>query len=150
VEGLTIGQVAKKCGVGVETIRFYEREGLLPKPARDGSGYRRYAREAVGRVRFILRAKELTFALDEIKQLLAIQDGPSGTRSEVRAWADRKAEELDRQIQSLAAARQALVRLREACTGDGPASGCPILLALAGEPGEAPPGACPEDATPAH
>ena len=139
MESLTIGQVAKLAGVGVETIRFYEREGLLPKPPRAPSGYRRYSRDAVARLRFIARAKELLFTLDEIKHLLAIHDDPAGTRAEVRTWADRKAEELDRQAQTLLAAREALARLRAACVGDGPASGCPILLALAGDPEVCPP-----------
>jgi DNA-binding transcriptional MerR regulator len=150
VEGLTIGQLAKRAGVGVETIRFYERQGLLPKPPRAASGYRQYPRDAVTRMRFIARAKDLLFTLDEIKHLLALHDGPAGTRAEVRQWVERKAEELDRQAQSLHAAQEALRRLRESCAGDGPASGCPILLALADEPGGETPLCCPQDTTPVH
>jgi len=117
MESLTIGQVAKLAGVGVETIRFYERQGLLPKPPRAASGYRRYTRDAVARLRFIARAKELLFTLDEIKHLLAIHDDPAGTRAEVRAWTDQKAEVIDRQAQALLAAREALARLRGRASG---------------------------------
>ena len=132
METLKIGQVARLAGVDVGTIRFYEREGLLRKPDRDTSGYRRYTRDAVARLRFITRAKGLLFTLDEIKHLLAIHDNPAGRRAGVRAWTDRKAGDLDRQAQSLNAAREALARLPASCTGDGPASECPILLAIGG------------------
>ena len=73
------------------------------------------------------------FTLDEIKHLLTLHDGPTGTRVEVRQWVDRKAEELDRQARALLAVREALGRLRASCDGDGPASGCPILLAIGGK-----------------
>jgi DNA-binding transcriptional MerR regulator len=73
---LTSGQLAKKCQVGVETLRFYEREGLLAKPARTQSGYRQYPAEAVERVRFIRRAQLLGFQLKDIKELLALRHRP--------------------------------------------------------------------------
>lgn len=137
MEALTIGQLAKLAGVEVGTIRFYERQGLLPKPARADSGYRRYARDMVARLRFIAGAKDLQFTLSEIRQLLALLDGP-GTRAEVRTWADRKIDDLDRQVRTLLASRNALDRLRKSCTEDGPATGCPILLAIGGNSGATP------------
>src|ERR687896_82889 len=82
---LTIGQVARQSGVGVETVRFYEREGLLPRPSREASsGYRQYSPEAVSRLRFIRRAKELGFTLREIGELLDLRVDPATNRGDVK------------------------------------------------------------------
>ncbi len=130
---LTIGQVAKKAGVGVETIRFYEREGLLAVPARKGSGvgYRQYGQDAVDRLLFIARAKALGFALSEIKDLLRLHDG-GGDRAEVRRMAAEKAAAVEARITDLQRVRAALAGLVAACDGEGPLDGCPIVAALAG------------------
>lgn len=127
---LLIGQLARLCAVGTDTIRFYERHGLLPKPKRSESGYRQYDQNTVERLQFIARAKELQFTLKEIKCLISIRDKPCNVCVEMRAWADRKVEKLDLKIEELRAARKILHGLREDCLRGSPTSGCPILIAL--------------------
>jgi Hg(II)-responsive transcriptional regulator len=132
---LTIGQVARRTGVGVETVRFYERQGLLEEPAREASGYRQYPEDAVARLRFIRRAKELGFTLREIKDLLALRLDPGATRADVRKRAEAKIADIEARVRDLQRMREALLRLTAACAGHGPVSGCPILEAL-NRPGE--------------
>jgi Hg(II)-responsive transcriptional regulator len=127
---LTIGEVARRASVGVETVRFYEREGLLEEPARRQSGYRQYGEGAVARLRFIRRAKALGFTLKEIRELLALRLDPGATRADVRRRAEGKVADIEAKIRDLTAMRQALLRLTAACDGQGPAAGCPILEAL--------------------
>ena len=129
---LTSGQVAKKSGVGVETLRFYEREGLLPAPARAASGYRQYTAEAVERVRFIRRAQLVGFQLKEIKELLALRDDPGADRKEVRAKAVAKLADIETKVADMEAMRVELTRLIAACDSSGSAADCPILAALDG------------------
>lgn len=131
---LAIGQLARRAGITVEAVRFYEREGLLPKPGRTEAGYRQYAADAEDRLRFIGRAKELGFTLAEVKGLLALYDSPTATRVDVRELTDRKTAAVEQQIRQLTAKRRALARLRRSCQGDGPARECPILQAIAGTP----------------
>ncbi|MFO0800543.1 MAG: heavy metal-responsive transcriptional regulator [Gemmataceae bacterium] len=133
MKALTVGQVAKRAGVGVETVRFYERQGLLDEPARKESGYRQYGDDAVAVLRFIRRAKELGFTLNEIKGLLALRLDGSATRSDVRVQATAKVEGIEAKICDLQRMRDALSGLIAACHGDGPATGCPILEALNGK-----------------
>ena len=127
---LTIGRIARDAGTGVETIRFYERQGLLAKPARTISGYRSYSPEVIRRLRFIRQAKALGFSLSEIKELLALRVTPGRSCSDVRQHAREKIAEIDRKITSLARMKRALEKLAAACSGKGPASACPILDAL--------------------
>ena len=127
---LTIGQVAGRAGVGVETVRFYEREGLIPEPPRTPSGYRQYAPDAVVRIRFIKRAKELGFTLKEIKELLALRASPGARCEQVRRVAAEKIEDIDRKIEQLGSMRKALSRVTAECEGRRPVSECPILEAL--------------------
>lgn len=133
MKAFTVGQVAKRAGVGVETVRFYERQGLLAEPQRMASGYRQYGDEAVAVLRFIRRAKELGFTLNEIKGLLALRLDGSATRPDVRTQAAAKVEGIEARIRDLQRMRDALSGLIAACHGDGPAAGCPILEALNGE-----------------
>ncbi|MDX1609855.1 MAG: MerR family DNA-binding protein [Halofilum sp. (in: g-proteobacteria)] len=128
---LTIGRLARAAEVGVETIRFYEREGLLPEPARTASGYRQYPPEAVARLEFVRRAKQLGFSLAEIRELLAL-DRPDGDRARVKAIADHKLAEIDQRIEQLRRMRAALAELDRQCSGHGPVEGCPIIEALSG------------------
>jgi Cu(I)-responsive transcriptional regulator len=128
---LTIGEVARRAGVGVETVRFYEREGLLEPPARRPSGYRQYQADAVTRLCFIRRAKELGFTLKEIADLLALRLDPSATADDVRRRALAKVADVDERIRDLRRIRRTLQKLADACPGHGPASTCPILAALA-------------------
>jgi MerR family mercuric resistance operon transcriptional regulator len=127
---LTIGQVAKRAGVGVETVRFYERQGLLEEPARRESGYRQYSQDVVSRLRFIKRAKELGFSLKEIKELLVLRVDPATTCREVKEQAKAKIADIESKIASLLRMKEALVRLAASCRGQGPTSECPILDAL--------------------
>lgn len=128
---LTIGRIAQSAGVAIDTIRFYEREGLLPEPRRRPSGYREYDQGTVSRLRFIRRAKDLGFTLDEIRELLALSadrnDGVEGVRE--RATARLKA--IDERIAELQRVRDGLSELVDACPGHGAPEDCPILKALA-------------------
>lgn len=129
---LSIGELAKKAGVGIETVRFYERQGLLAEPERRASGYRQYDEEAVAVLRFIRRAKELGFTLKEIQGLLELRSNTSATRADVRRSAQTKIVDIETKIRDLQRIREALSALQRTCHGDGAASGCPILAALNG------------------
>lgn len=127
---LTIGKLASAAGVGVETIRFYEREGLLPKPPRKRSGYRQYPPMAVARVLFIRRAKELGFTLKEITELLELRVDPDKSCADVRNLAKTKIGAVNEKIADLERIKAALEKLARACRGKGPTSECPILEAI--------------------
>ena len=126
----TIGQVAREAGLGVETVRFYEREGLLEQPARRPSGYRQFEPEAVDRLRFIKQAQRLGFTLREVKELLALKLDPLATRSEVRERAVAKVADIDQRIAELKRMKKALAPLIKACDGRGSLEGRPILAAI--------------------
>lgn len=130
MESLTIGQVARSAGVGVETVRFYEREGLIAEPPRRPSGYRQYPPDAVRRIRFIKRAKDLGFTLAEIGELLSLRIAPETTCADVCDRAVVKICDIDGKLLALQRMKEALVRLTKACTGPGPTTDCPILEAL--------------------
>jgi len=127
---LTIGKVAKLAGVGVETVRFYERKGLIDKPPTKDSAYRQYPEDVVGRISFIKRAKELGFSLKEIDELLRLRVEPSATCADVRKRAMDKIADIERRIEELSRIRNALNSLAASCRGRGPSSECPILEAL--------------------
>lgn len=122
----TIGFTAKAAGVGVDTVRYYEREGLLSKAERTASGYRLYTPADIGRLQFIRKAKALGFTLDDITELLRLQDG-GGQRDQVRAKARARIEDLNRKILDLTAIRDALAALEGRCHGRGTVAGCPII-----------------------
>lgn len=130
MNGLTIGRLAKKAGLGIETVRFYERQGLIPPPARTGSNYRIYAEEEVARLKFIKRAKTLGFTLNEIKELLTLRHDPHTTRADIKERTLAKLADVNRKIQDLARIKAALEHLVSECDGHGPLKGCPILAAL--------------------
>ena len=127
---LSIGQVARLAAVGVQTIRYYEREGLIEEPPRSESGYRQYSPEAALRIRFIRHAKELGFSLKEIKELLSLRADSAADCADVRERATAKVSEIEAKMQSLARMREVLLRFTATCTGTGPTSECPILEAL--------------------
>jgi MerR family transcriptional regulator, copper efflux regulator len=127
---LTIGQVAERAGIGVETVRFYERKGLLDEPARGPSGYRQFDARIVARLRFIRRAKDLGFTLHEIKELLSLKLDPSTTCADVKDRALAKIAAIDAKVNALLQMKQSLVKLTKACRGKGATSDCPILDAL--------------------
>jgi len=127
---LSIGQVARLAAVGVETIRYYEREGLIDEPPRTESGYRQYPPETVLRIRFIRHAKELGFSLKEIGELLSLRTDSGASCVDVRERATAKISEIETKLQSLARMKDVLLTLAATCTGAGPTSECPILEAL--------------------
>jgi MerR family copper efflux transcriptional regulator len=127
---LTIGQAAAQAGVGIETVRFYERKGLIEPPARTQAGYRAFDPDVVRRIRFIRRAQELGFSLAEIRELLALRVASGTTCADIRNRALDKITQIDRRLSDLERMRRALGRLAETCGGTGPVSACPILDAL--------------------
>jgi len=129
MEILSIGQVARRAGVGVETVRFYEREGLLEEPPRRASGYRQYSEEVVSRLRFIKRAQQLGFSLKEISELLLRVDAQTSCE-EVKGRTEAKIAEVERKMVELHRMRQALLQVHSLCTGQGPTGRCPMLDAL--------------------
>ena len=130
MQALTIGKVSKQAGVGVETIRFYEREGLLEQPPRLASGYRQYPCDTIDRLRLIKRAKELGFSLKEIKELLALRLVSGSTCDQIKERAETKIQDIENKIRSLQRMKRALKKLTAACSSNGPVSNCPILDAL--------------------
>ena len=130
MESLTIGQLAQRAGVGVETIRFYEREGLIAEPPRRPSGYRDYSPEAVTRIVFIRRAKDLGFSLKQISELLALRVRPRRNCTLVKRNADMKIADIDTKIAGLRRMRRALLELTKACDKRTPTTECPILASL--------------------
>lgn len=127
---LTIGQVAQKTGLGVETIRFYERKGLIDEPARKQSGYRQYAADVVDRLVFIQQAKTLGFSLAEINELLFLKLKPDSSSREVKKIAEAKLADIEDKIKKLKRMENVLKKLVGECSGHGPASECPILEAF--------------------
>ncbi|HVR96067.1 MAG TPA: heavy metal-responsive transcriptional regulator [Thermoanaerobaculia bacterium] len=128
---MTIGQVSKLTGVGVETIRFYERHGLINEPQRKSSGYRIYSEEIINRLRFIRRAKDLGFSLSEIESLLRLRVDSEVSCVQARQQALEKIAEIEGKIQDLQRVRTALAELISACDEPRESSQCPILEALA-------------------
>ena len=124
---LKIGAVAERGGVNPQTIRYYERQGLLPAPPRLQSGYRMFPDSTVRRVRFIKSAQELGFSLAEIGELLAIQIDPVGECAAVQRMARAKVSNIDGRIATLKRMRSVLSRLANECPGRGTAQECPIL-----------------------
>lgn len=127
---MQIGEVAARAGVNIQTLRYYERRGLLPKPRRRDSGYRTYEPETVQLVRFIRRAKELGFTLSEVSDLIRLRKTDQRRASQVRALATAKLEDIEQKMQRLGAMRQALLGLIEECSCEGRAPACPIIEAL--------------------
>jgi MerR family copper efflux transcriptional regulator len=136
MDPLTIGQVAARSGVGIETVRFYERQGLLAKPLRTPSGYRQFDEDVIARLQFVQRAKELGFTLCEIKELLSLRVDAQTTCEDVRARAEAKIADVEDKIKSLQRMKKALVRLTRECNARGSDSECPILDALEGRLGK--------------
>jgi MerR family copper efflux transcriptional regulator len=127
---MTIGELAEAAGVGVETVRFYERKKLIAQPARPQSGFRRYDDDVVRRIRFIREAQELGFTLAEIRQLLELRLDPRRSCADVKSEALMKIADIDEKMSALRVMRKALVEITESCSGEGPTSECPILDAI--------------------
>lgn len=136
----TIGTLSRATGVAADTLRWYERQGLLPAPQRRPSGYREYDEAAVRRVRFVRGAKELGFTLEEIAQLLRLQDDRAHGVDGIRRQAQSRLDELDARIARMTAMRDELAALVAACPGEGDPEACPILERIHAD--GAPAGAC--------
>lgn len=133
MERLRTSDVAKQARVNVETLRYYERRGLLQKPPRTDSNYRVYSEDAVRRVRFIKRAQELGFSLKEVKELLSLRVTPGAGCADVLNRARLKIRDIDEKIRALKGMRNALSNLMAECSGKGPVTDCPILESLDSE-----------------
>lgn len=135
-ETLTTGEVAECAGVNVQTVRYYERRGLIPEPPRSSGGFRQYRPEHAARIRFIKRAQELGFTLEEAHELLDLRATPDADRADVRAVAQEKRDEVQQKIDDLRRIQATLDDLIEACEGHGSTDDCPILHALEDHPEE--------------
>ena len=133
MKSLTIGSLAKQAGVNLETVRFYERRGLLPRPPRSASGYRLFPAEAARRLRFIRRTQELGFSLTEIGELLSLRVSRGTTSAEIRARAEAKIDDIESKIRGLESMKRTLRKLTKVCDGCAPLAECPILESLDGE-----------------
>jgi len=127
----TVGQLAKNAAVNVETVRYYERRGLLPKPARSGSKYRQYTEKDVTRLVFIRRAKELGFTLREISELLSLRLDDETTCGDVKKLSVQKLSDVEKKITDLQSIKEKLEELVRLCDQENAATNeCPILGAL--------------------
>ena len=127
----TTGKLAKAAQVNIETIRYYERRGLIEEPPRSESGYRQFSQEDVARIRFIKRGQELGFSLSEISELLFLRVDATSTCQDVKRRADEKIADIEQKIGTLQQMRQILVKLAAKCqAGEAPATECPILEAI--------------------
>jgi len=134
MKGLTISRAAEQAGVGVETIRFYERKGLVDQPPKpEGSSYRTYPAETIARIRFIRQAQQLGFSLRDVGDLISLRADPGADAADVRARATAKLADVTDKISRLQDVRRALERLIDACPGRGELGDCSIMEALGGE-----------------
>jgi len=125
---MTIGLLAKRSDVTVETVKFYEKEGILPKPQKPSSGFRSYPEDYVSRILFIKRAQELGFTLREVKELLKLKVDKKATCGQVMKKADEKIVEVEQKIKDLQQMKKSLKQIRECCEdGTQTLTECPIL-----------------------
>ena len=130
---LLIGEVAKRTGLGVETVRFYEKAGLIPIPDRSASGYRRYPEATVKKLNFVQHAKTLGFSLKEIAELIALKNSENADCDEIKTRAYSKVTEIQSKIDALEKMKTALQPLIEQCETNKSNQECPILSALGDE-----------------
>jgi Hg(II)-responsive transcriptional regulator len=133
MNNLTIGQLAKEAGVNIETVRYYQRRGLIPDPPRRESGYRQYSQDFVLRIRFIKHAQSLGFSLKEINELLALRVESEMICDDVRKQAEAKITDIEAKIQMLQRIKRTLTELVIACNQNELTDECPILEALDAE-----------------
>ena len=127
---LTIGKLAKQAGVTIETIRYYQRKGLLIEPDKPATGYRQYPSDAIAKIRFIKRAQQSGFTLKEISELLSLD---SGHCEDVRKMAEQKRRQIDEQIKDLTALRNVLDNLVQGCQNDPSTEHCSLINALSNQ-----------------
>lgn len=133
MSAFTIGEVARRAAISIDTVRYYERRQLLPAPARRESGYRQYGDGDVQRLRFIVRAKSLGFALEDIRSLLDLSTDHERGVHGLHARASAKLADIETRIAQLQKMRRGLRQLVAACPGSGALDHCPILAALGGK-----------------
>jgi DNA-binding transcriptional MerR regulator len=131
---LSTGDVAREARVNIQTLRYYERRGLLRAPQRSDGGHRRYIAESVRLIRFVKRAQGLGFTLKEVEELLVLRSGPGRECSRVQRLALAKLEDVDEKIGRLRAIRKSISKLVQSCASRGEAPDCPIIEALDDEP----------------
>lgn len=130
-ERLKVGEVAERCAVSTDTVRYYEKRALIPEPPRfESSGYRAYSLETVERIKFIQQAQDLGFTLAEIKELLALRADDEASCAQVREVAHAKIEQVRKKIAELEEVLAGLEDLASICPGDIPANKCPIIEVL--------------------
>lgn len=132
-EALTIGELGEQANVNIETLRYYERRGLLPPPPRSAANYRLFPPETVHVVRFIKQAQELGFTLKEIEELLSLRAIPEAQCADVKKLAQEKIKDIDTKIATLQALREVLDAMLTECPGKAPIQQCPILETIAAE-----------------
>ncbi len=131
---MRIGEVAQRSGVGIETIRYYEREGLLPVPRRRPSGYRQYDTSVLARLQFVRRTKQLGFTLAEIKSLLGLWFDRSSKCVHVRDHARAKISDIESKIRTLQQMKRSLRKVIRQCESRNSLQECPLLEGLDGKP----------------
>jgi len=132
---MRIGELAKHAAVNIQTVRYYERRGLLPEPERRPSGYREYTAESLQRLRFIRRSQELGFTLSEIEDLLALRSASHASAEAIRSRVAEKVDNIEEKIRDLQRISAALVQVARECREHGAAPGaCPLLNAIGQEP----------------
>lgn len=127
MNGLTIGKVAKQAHVNIETIRYYERVGLIDEPPRSESGYRLFSEDVVQRISFIKKAQDLGFKLNEIKTLLSMSENGNYDCYEAQQFALQKISEIESKIVALNEIKAVLYDLTKKCPGHGSIGNCPIM-----------------------
>lgn len=128
---MKIGQVSKQLGLSVDTLRYYEKFGLLPNIARDSAGIRFYSKKDLSRLKFILRSQQMNFKLAEIKDLLIMRENPQHAKHTIRKTTAKKLEQIDERIKGLSTLRAELQLLINLCSGSK--DGCPILDDMEGK-----------------
>ena len=128
--GVTIGKLAKQADVSIDSIRFYERKGLLEEPTRTESNYRVYSPDAAKRLRFIKKAQKLGFSLGEIHELIRVSHDSSASKADIKQITEEKIADIRSRITDLTRMLKALEQLDDCCDGDGPLEECPILKSL--------------------
>lgn len=125
-----VGEIAKRCDVNKETLRYYERVGLIPEPSRTNAGYRKYPEETVNRLKFIKRMQDLGFSLAEIDKLLGVVDKDDDRCLDMYEFVVQKIEEVQKKIRDFKKIEQMLINLRERCPDDKSLHECPIIETL--------------------
>jgi Cd(II)/Pb(II)-responsive transcriptional regulator len=129
--GIKIGDLAKQTGCEVVTIRYYEKEGLMPEPPRSEGNFRLYGDTHIERLQFIRNCRSLDMTLGEVRTLLALRDAPVQECGEVNTLIDEHIREVEARVEALLRLKQHLMSLREKCSGTWSADSCPILQGLA-------------------